>query len=121
MPFLHHAVGHGAANQQADVRVVQLLLNNALPDAVPLEVDGIAGPKTQAAIVAFQTASRLVADGVVGAKGPTLRKLVERQLQDAVAGIDAGVQALLKPVPSDRAAVLAPLLEQLSTSLRRVA
>ena len=121
MPILHHAVGQGAANQIVDVRVVQLLLNNALTDAVPLAVDGLAGPKTQAAIVAFQSASKLAADGVIAPKGPTLRKLVERQLQDAVAGIDASVQALLKPVPSDRAALLSPLLEQLSTSLRRVA
>lgn len=121
MPALHHSVGHGVANDIVDVRVIQLLLNNALKDSTPLTVDGSAGPKTQAAIIAFQEASNLIADGVINPKGPTLRRLIEMQLQDAVAGIDSEVQGLLRPMPSDRAAVLSPLLEQLSTALRRCA
>lgn len=44
-----------------EVRTLQILLGN-------LDVDGIFGKKTKAAVIAYQTANGLVADGIVGAK-----------------------------------------------------
>ncbi|HEV8462092.1 MAG TPA: peptidoglycan-binding domain-containing protein [Gaiellaceae bacterium] len=39
---------------------------NSLGAAPPLKVDGVVGPKTKAAVAAFQTAHGLVADGIAG-------------------------------------------------------
>lgn len=60
MPFLLMSGSTGP-----NVRLVQTLLN-FLGAQPPLDVDGIFGPKTRAAVIAFQTQSRLVADGKVG-------------------------------------------------------
>jgi peptidoglycan hydrolase-like protein with peptidoglycan-binding domain len=74
------SVGVGGANAKADVLTVQQLLNGVTPeDGGPqplLAEDGIAGPKTNAAIKKFQTRQALkVVDGRVDPNGPTLRKL----------------------------------------------
>jgi hypothetical protein len=73
------AVGIGGKNQAADVRTVQELLNN-VPTAsggpVPLlAVDGLIGPKTNAAIQRFQKAQLGWADGRVDPGGPTITRL----------------------------------------------
>ncbi|HEY7685139.1 MAG TPA: peptidoglycan-binding domain-containing protein [Gemmatimonadales bacterium] len=75
------SVGTGGRNDLADVRLVQTLLNvvpahEAGPQA-KLAVDGIAGPKTVAAIRRFQQAHTKVVDGRVDASGPTIVKLVQ--------------------------------------------
>jgi peptidoglycan hydrolase-like protein with peptidoglycan-binding domain len=68
-----------------DVKTLQTLLNLFLSagdvgeDGTPiplLQLDGRAASKTKAAILAFQTAAGLVADGIVGAL--TWKKLVEQ-------------------------------------------
>ena len=48
------SVGVGGANNPADVRIVQELLNRAAPPSrQKLAVDGIFGPKTRAALVDY--------------------------------------------------------------------
>lgn len=68
-----------------DVKTLQALLNLFLTagDAgedgspiAPLMLDGIAGAKTKEAVLAFQTASHLATDAVVGPL--TWRKLIEQ-------------------------------------------
>jgi peptidoglycan hydrolase-like protein with peptidoglycan-binding domain len=66
---LKSSVGPGRTNDPQDVSVVQYLLNAAM-DRVGsledrLEVDGIFGPKTLAAIRAFQQEHTKVVDGRV--------------------------------------------------------
>jgi peptidoglycan hydrolase-like protein with peptidoglycan-binding domain len=49
-----------------DVSDLQTRLNAAMPAAVPLVIDGIFGPLTKAAVVAYQGQHALVTDGIVG-------------------------------------------------------
>jgi hypothetical protein len=49
-----------------DVVVVQVQLNAKGASTPPLKVDGAFGPKTRAAVIAFQTRTGLKPDGVVG-------------------------------------------------------
>lgn len=83
------SVGQGGANQTADVRVVQRLLNDWLAKTgqAQLKVDGIAGPKTRGAISAFQKRNGLGSDGRADPKGPTLQALFQAHL--------AGIQAMM--------------------------
>ena len=79
MPKLAAAVGRSQANNPADVRTVQSLLNRSAvrPALVRLTVDGICGKMTERAIVAVQTAALHMGepDGVVDPAGPTMRFL----------------------------------------------
>jgi hypothetical protein len=50
------------------VQRLQRLLNSRLPSEIPLKVDGIFGPKTRAAVVAFQRKAEVKPDGIVGRK-----------------------------------------------------
>ena len=50
-------VGPGQPNIPRDVRVIQSLLNQAVARREPLKIDGLFGPKTQAALDAFQRES----------------------------------------------------------------
>lgn len=73
-------VGRQRPNRAADVRAVQMLLNNArgqIAEQQALRVDGIFGPLTAAAIKRYQTqAVRLrQPDGVIDPGGPTLHSL----------------------------------------------
>ena len=52
----------------SDVIELQSRLNNAPSGSVPLDVDGIFGPKTRARVVEFQARKGLAADGIVGPK-----------------------------------------------------
>jgi peptidoglycan hydrolase-like protein with peptidoglycan-binding domain len=76
------SVGQGGANKAADVTYIQLLLNDArgrlnLP---LLAVDGIAGPKTIAAIRQFQAGAHTGSDGRLDPKGPTIRALEDAHI-----------------------------------------
>ena len=76
--IIHASVGRGGVNRFVDVRVVQELLNkHRRPPMQPLTLDGIVGPKTIAAIEAFQrrVLSTIQPDGRVDPDGPTLRAL----------------------------------------------
>lgn len=88
---LTSAVGYGALNKKTDVRIVQQLLNNMQPGdggpAVPLKEDGIVGPKTNAAIVAYQR--KLMsgfADGVVSPGMKTVMSLKEKVTKSGTVG-----------------------------------
>jgi peptidoglycan hydrolase-like protein with peptidoglycan-binding domain len=74
-----NSVGRGGTNDPQDVGIVQKLLNyvgqwQGIPEE-PLKVDGIVGPKTLAAILAFQKRFCKVADGRVDANKQTIRTL----------------------------------------------
>ena len=73
------SVGSGGANRATDVAVIQYLL-----DCVPasrggptpeLAIDGLCGPKTNAAIRNFQRANGCPQDGRIDPGGPTFRAL----------------------------------------------
>ena len=53
-------------SQGADVRRLQILLNDKLIPRPHLRVDGDFGARTHAAVLAFQAQERLKVDGVVG-------------------------------------------------------
>jgi hypothetical protein len=69
---------HGAISGE-NVRVVQLALQDGGFD--PGRIDGIYGPDTERAVLAFQRAKNLDADGIVGSK-------TWRALADEPAGVD---------------------------------
>ncbi len=50
------------------VKKLQLALNFLEASPQPLQVDGIFGPKTQAATIIFQTKAKLTPDGMAGPK-----------------------------------------------------
>ena len=68
MQRITSSVGRGGINSRNDTKTVQTLLNNALkstPGFRPLAVDGIAGPKTYAAIEMYQRKALGWSDGRV--------------------------------------------------------
>jgi GH25 family lysozyme M1 (1,4-beta-N-acetylmuramidase) len=69
------SVGVGGANVPADVTQIQVLLNER--NSAGLTVDGVYGPATEAAIMAFQRLVRGVTtpDGLVSPDGPTFAAL----------------------------------------------
>jgi peptidoglycan hydrolase-like protein with peptidoglycan-binding domain len=76
---LKSSVGPGRANDPQDVSIVQYLLNAAM-DRIGsledrLEVDGIYGPKTLAAIKTFQRDNCKVVDGIVDPNMETITRL----------------------------------------------
>jgi hypothetical protein len=75
------SVGKGGKNQRHDVLVVQMLLNNhsATGSRSKLSVDGVCGPLTEEAILAYQhhAVQMVHPDGVVFPSGRTLRSLLE--------------------------------------------
>ena len=78
-----YSVGKDGVNRVDDVATVQVLLNRVraqwrVPPADQLDVDGIVGPKTIAAITGFQThfvKDIKTVDRRVDPHGPTLKKL----------------------------------------------
>ncbi len=78
---LKGSVGFGGTNQNADVRLVQSMLNAAPAargGAAPaLSTDGQCGPMTTAAIRKFQAANQCPADSRIDVGGKTERTLLE--------------------------------------------
>jgi peptidoglycan hydrolase-like protein with peptidoglycan-binding domain len=84
------SVGKGGRNKPEDVRLVQRLLNDARvreKSGERLVVDGIAGPKTDAAILQFQGGHSVARDGRIDPGGPTLKRLVDDHLASLQAGL----------------------------------
>lgn len=81
------SVGLNGVNRPADVRHVQSRLNEFRKSRgqPPIAVDGIAGPRTVAAIKSFQAAMPRIADGRVDPRGPTLAALEGQSGEDAAA------------------------------------
>jgi peptidoglycan hydrolase-like protein with peptidoglycan-binding domain len=105
------SVGSGGANKPEDTRLVQRLLNDARArdGGQRLAVDGIAGPKTNAAILQFQSSHGLLADGRIDPGGPTLKRLVDDHLASMQAGlispyIARGVLGTVPPLGEDAVA-----------------
>jgi len=73
------SVGQGGFNEHADTLKIQELLNLISPTdggpVIPLREDGFIGPKTLAAIKAFQLFQRLGTDGRVDPGGPLLKRM----------------------------------------------
>ena len=67
--FITASVGAGGRNKRSDTRSVQLMLKDHGHDVGP--VDGACGPRTVAAIRAFQEAAGLLVDGRVDVGGAT--------------------------------------------------
>lgn len=91
MATISASVGVGGVNRAADVRTVQQLLNDVTPargGPVPLlVVDGLIGPKTNAAIRNFQTKQQLpVVDGRADPDGPTMQALNSERANKTVSG-----------------------------------
>ena len=75
------SVGLGGRNAGPDVEQVQRLLNAVRQSeggpVTPLKIDGVAGPRTIAAIKRFQRRQFRWADGKVDVEGPTIFRLTE--------------------------------------------
>ena len=99
------SIGAGGINRAADVRAIQQALND-LPQGAggpdpKLVVDGIAGPKTNAAILNFQRANiGVTQDSRIDPGGSTLRMLNAR-LDASVMGSDPKALALQTTVVSN--------------------
>ena len=78
---IEKSVGVGGFNRKDDVLKIQQLLNKIAPGdggpLPPLAEDGLAGPKTNGAIRAFQQFHRVASDGRVDPGGPTLKRMNE--------------------------------------------
>lgn len=92
-------VGRNSANIKADVRVVQLLINQIIALLQPqpeLSVDGIAGPKTILAIENFQRriCNFRRPDGRVDPGGTTFKALAPNYLSFSISGVEIPSQAM---------------------------
>jgi peptidoglycan hydrolase-like protein with peptidoglycan-binding domain len=102
------SVGRGGINRPDDAHAVQLLLNTfivagRLPGIQPLTMDGVSGPKTIAAIEAFQRVfvGMNSPDGRVDPGGRTLEKLNGSIFQPAATSASApAVQPIASQLPS---------------------
>jgi len=119
------SVGQGGQNHAKDVRIVQRLLNDwlARENQPLLKVDGIVGPKTTGAILAFQKKSLPIADGRIDPSGPTIQALFKSHIEGLVGMLDLGqiakyvsgfeVESISLSDPS-----LATLIQQYVTALK---
>ena len=87
--LLTNSVGQGGINRKEDVFLVQRLLNDAIgATGQPLlKIDGLAGPKTVAAIKRRQQSAGTPMDGRVDPHGPTFKKLVNDFVQHLASGV----------------------------------
>ncbi len=94
-------VGSKARNKGDDVRVIQEALNRVTVEGEPggpmpfLKVDGICGPKTNAAISRFQQVQLKIFDGLVEPKRKTIIRLNEIIKPVAQVDVDAKISAAL--------------------------
>lgn len=104
--IINSSVGRGGINRAEDVRLVQHLLNNTIgtTGGILLVVDGIAGPKTAAAIELYQRRNGLATDGRVDPTGRTLKSLIGNFWTSMVAGVTAP--------PMTRSSGIAPLPDE---------
>lgn len=84
-----NSVGVNGINHPADVRLIQMLLNNWLrkTQKPPLQVDGIVGSKTIKEISNFQRSRGGQVDGRVDPNGPTIKDLISFQIKLLYEGV----------------------------------
>ena len=106
MACMRASVGEGGANTIGDVKYVQFLLcdRRLIDHKNALEVDGIAGPLTKAAIREFQKQHRTgMVDGRVDVNGPTIRALEGLHIDKLSSGMTASLskyrRAINEPIP----------------------
>ncbi len=101
---LENAVGPSSANHSDDVMTIQMLLNRIAEwrggPHVLLDVDGIYGPKTKAAIEGFQAKQELVVDGIAAPGGPTITRI--NRVASPLPKLNDGVSYLLPKEPNQR-------------------
>ena len=97
MASISASVGVGGVNKQADVRTVQQLLTKAGHDTKG--VDGVFGPHTKAAILAFQATFMKKPDGCIDPNGRTIARLLK-----AVEAVTAKPAPAPAPSPAPRPA-----------------
>jgi peptidoglycan hydrolase-like protein with peptidoglycan-binding domain len=118
--IIFKSVGHDGVNDAEDVRVVQRLLNGYFGvQAGLLKVDGIAGPKTIAAINDFQGCVTGTVDGRIDPNGPAIKKLAELHVKSAMAGINPKIASLLKQTPLSPKQPAGALLDSYWALLRK--
>ena len=104
--MLLSVVGENCQNNPIEVKLVQVLLNHWLGQnqRTLLIVDGIVGPLTSGAIKGFQGASGIIHDGRVDPNGPTIKALVNFQLESIRAALlnDPNGRRLLKSSPLEQ-------------------
>lgn len=120
--IINGSVGRGGVNQAPDVRLVQHLLNNSIAatGGILLAVDGIAGPKTAAAIELYQRRNGLTTDGRVDPTGRTLKSLISGFWTSMTSGLVVPPMArpdTIAPVPDD---VIAAAFAESLSKLRSV-
>ena len=120
MIIIRASVGNGGHNDPGDVCVVQRLLNEGVEaQGVALKIDGIAGPKTIAAILAFQKDVNDVVDGRIDHAGPTIKHLLMRHLQAVARGIDRGaIELARQSAKPEQSASLHSLMSEYLRMLR---
>jgi hypothetical protein len=123
--LLTGSVGKGGLNHSADVVLVQRLLNMHMHSlSSHLKTDGIAGPRTVDAILAFQktTLGFKHPDGLVQPHGPTWNSLTGKHPVGTVHL--GGIHLYGKPLPLPAARVLKQVLKMAhlhSATITRVA
>ena len=75
--LLQYGAGYGKADGATQVRVVQRTLRRL--GWQPGPVDGLYGPRTEAAVTRFQAAAKVAADGIVG---PRTRQALTRATKE---------------------------------------
>jgi peptidoglycan hydrolase-like protein with peptidoglycan-binding domain len=124
--MLSGSVGRGGTNRSVDVAIVQRLLNGGRVRArLPtIEIDGIAGPETQQAIVDFEQKLRIGTDGRIDPDGPSIKALLAQHFAQVRSGLyvrlarklsATGQSTVLEPVSA------AAVLESLRNYMAKVA
>ncbi|MEA2696245.1 MAG: hypothetical protein QOI66_516 [Myxococcales bacterium] len=120
MSALANSVGRGGVNGSPDTRLVQRLLNDArgLASLPLLRVDGIAGPKTIAAIELYQKTKGLTVDGRADVTGRTIKQLMSDHVANLTSG-SRGSQFHLKHLPAPSMDLLAGALGEYWQTLKQ--
>jgi len=117
--LLSSSVGNSGRNVQADVKLIQMLLNNWLRKSSrpPLKVDGIAGRKTISAVSDYQKSFGGLIDGRVDPGGPTLAALVALQGRLLTEGVSDQLRMMTRTLGYSRDAIAASASSSISDVL----
>jgi peptidoglycan hydrolase-like protein with peptidoglycan-binding domain len=115
MPILR-SVGAGGANFRNDTFHVQAALDiwSVADKTASIKVDGIVGPRTIAAIRAYQTRKSLFTDGRVDPNGPTIARLESNLLPTAATQLGNTVTDALRKVLHEASGSLLPFQSKAS-------